>query len=121
MGVGRVYCASGELNPPIWIARNLERRAPRGAANKRLFHAGRDLSYLVAAHERTFPWTYAECQPWRSNCTPIRDASVVSWCFIFARFTSLSALQAPCAAGPGRQCAAPATPRIGAAVSLPVP
>src|SRR5215472_5295503 len=56
-GVGRVYCAGGELNPPIWIARNLERRAPRGAANKRLFHAGRDLSYLVTAHERTSPWT----------------------------------------------------------------
>src|SRR5580704_9715700 len=54
MGVGRVYCASGELNPPIWIARNLERRAPRGPAGERFFHAGRHLSYLATAHDRTY-------------------------------------------------------------------
>jgi hypothetical protein len=51
MGVGRVYCPGGELNPSVLIARNPERRAPRGTADECLSHARRNLSYLVTAHE----------------------------------------------------------------------
>src|SRR5262249_30658503 len=38
------------------------------------------------------PWTYTDCQPWRSNRAPVCDASVVSMVLYFARFTNLSAL-----------------------------
>jgi len=53
MGIGRVNCAGGELNPSIWITRNLKCHAPRGAASERFSHTGRNLGYLITAHART--------------------------------------------------------------------
>ena len=50
MGIGRVNCSGSELNPSIWIARNLKCHAPRGVASERFSHTGRNLGYLITAH-----------------------------------------------------------------------
>jgi hypothetical protein len=61
--LGRVYCPGGELNPSIWIARNPERRTPRGTADECLSHCRRNLSYLVTAHEAPIASSINACLP----------------------------------------------------------